>query len=88
MMRIRPDLVADGVLLLSSRIDDYSSYAVATGISMASPNVTGSLLLRQEHFADQHGAGDFMRGVTLKANTIHTADEAGRADGPGYKSGW
>ena len=86
--RIKPDLVANGVLLLSTWIDEYSPYAVASGTSMASPNVTGSLLLLQEHFADLHGAGNFMRGATLKAIAIQTADEAGRADGPDYEFGW
>jgi len=86
--RIKPDLVANGVLLLSTWIDEYSPYAVASGTSMASPNVAGSLLLLQEHFADLHGAGSFMRGATLKAIAIQTADEAGRADGPDYEFGW
>ncbi len=86
--RIKPDLVANGVLLLSTWIDEYSPYAVASGTSMASPNVTGSLLLLQEHHADLHGPGNFMRGATLKALAIHTADEAGNADGPDYEFGW
>ena len=86
--RIKPDLVANGVLLLSTWIDEYSPYAVASGTSMASPSVTGSLLLLQEHYADLHGTGNFMRGATLKAIAIQTADEAGSADGPDYEFGW
>ncbi len=35
-----------------------------------------------------HGAGNFMRSATLKALAIHTADEAGNADGPDYAFGW
>ena len=86
--RIKPDLVANGVLLLSTWIDEYSPYAVASGTSMASPSVTGSLLLLQEHYSDLHETGDFMRGATLKAIAVHAADEAGRADGPDYEYGW
>jgi len=86
--RIKPDLVANGVLLLSTWIDVFSPYAVASGTSMASPSVTGSLLLLQEHYSDLHGPGSFMRGATLKALAIHTADEAGSADGPDYEFGW
>mgnify|MGYP001814963875 CR=1 FL=1 len=86
--RIKPDLAANGVLLLSTWIDEHSPYAVASGTSMASPSVTGSLLLLQEHYADLHGTGNFMRSATLKALAIHTADEAGSADGPDYEYGW
>jgi hypothetical protein len=55
---------------------------------MSAPNVTGSLLLLQEHYQDIYGAGNFMRAATLKALAIHTADEAGDADGPDYAFGW
>ena len=86
--RIKPDLVANGVLLLSTWIDEFSPYAIASGTSMSAPNVTGSLLLLQEHHEDLHGAGDFLRAASLKAVAIHTADETGDDDGPDYRFGW
>jgi hypothetical protein len=61
-------------------------YAAAVGTSMAAPNVTGSLLLLQQHYQDTHAS--FMRAATLKALAIHTADESGAADGPDYQYGW
>ena len=84
--RIKPDVVGNGLLVLSAW-PDYQ-YAVASGTSMAAPNVTGSLLLLQEHYEDIHGTGNFMRSATVKALAIHTADEAGDADGPDYAFGW
>lgn len=84
--RIKPDVVGNGWLLLSTYPPN--TYAAAIGTSMAAPNVTGSLLLLQEHYEDIHGAGNFMRSATLKALAIHTADEAGDADGPDYAFGW
>ncbi len=45
--RIKPDLVGNGMFLLSAW-GDTPYYAVAAGTSMSAPNVTGSLLLLQE----------------------------------------
>jgi hypothetical protein len=85
--RIKPDLVGNGMFLMSTW-GDSPYYAAAAGTSMAAPNVTGSLILLQEHYQDLHGPGRFMRSATLKALAIHTADEAGDADGPDYAFGW
>jgi hypothetical protein len=85
--RIKPDVVGNGVFLISAWPDP-PHYAAAAGTSMAAPNVTGSLILLQEHFEDTHGPDNYMRSATLKALAIHTADEAGGADGPDYAFGW
>jgi len=85
--RIKPDLVGNGVLLFSTWPDN-PFYALAAGTSMSAPNVTGSLLLLQQHYENLHGPGNFMRGATLKALAIHTADETGDAPGPDYGFGW
>ncbi|RLQ22567.1 hypothetical protein DWB85_06155 [Seongchinamella sediminis] len=85
--RIKPDLVANGWLLLSTwGAPNY--FAVIAGTSMAAPSVSGSLLLLQEHWENLHGVNQFMRAATLKALAIHSADEAGAADGPDYEYGW
>ena len=85
--RIKPDVVSDGVGLTSSIATANNAYATYSGTSMATPNVTGSLLLLQEYYVQQH-PGIFMRAATLKGLTIHTADEAGPNLGPDYMFGW
>jgi len=85
--RIKPDVMGNGVFLISAWPTS-PFYAAAAGTSMAAPNVTGSLLLLQEHYEDLNGTGNFMRSATLKALAIHTADESGSADGPDYAFGW
>ncbi len=85
--RIKPDVMGNGGFLISAWPTS-PFYAAAAGTSMAAPNVTGSLLLLQEHYENIHGANNFMRSATLKALAIHTADETGGADGPDYAFGW
>jgi len=84
--RIKPDLVANGSFLYSAWYPE--PYAFATGTSQATPNVSGSLLLLQEHYENLRGDDNFMRAATLKALAIHAADEAGEAPGPDYAFGW
>ncbi|HEY4208307.1 MAG TPA: S8 family serine peptidase, partial [Puia sp.] len=85
--RIKPDVVADGVNVLSCIGTSNTAYDTYSGTSMATPATTGSLLLLQEYYAKLHG-GNFMRSATLKGIAIHTADEAGPADGPDFSFGW
>lgn len=85
--RIKPDICGNGIGLYSPFSDGNNSYGTYSGTSMASPNVTGSLLLLQQHYNVLH-PGNFMRASTLKALAIHTADEAGSEEGPDYKFGW
>lgn len=85
--RIKPDIVADGVDLLSSTGSSDNSYSIFSGTSMASPAAAGSLILLQEYYASLH-SGVYMHSATLKGLAIHTADEAGVAAGPDYKFGW
>ena len=85
--RIKPDIAAVGVSVLSSSTRNDSSYAALNGTSMSSPNITGSLLLLQELYS-QRNSGQFMRASTLKGLVIHTTNEAGNTPGPDYKFGW
>ncbi|OEJ98934.1 hypothetical protein A8C32_07025 [Flavivirga aquatica] len=91
-LRIKPDITGNGTSLYSTATLTNpitpltnSSYGNATGTSMASPNVTGTLLLLQEHF--KNTTGNFMRAATLKGLALHTADDTG-ATGPDAIFGW
>jgi PKD repeat protein len=84
--RIKPDVVAAGVNLFSTFPASDADYSTISGTSMATPSVTGSLLLVQQHYNNLKGK--YMRSASLKGLTIHTADEAGSAPGPDYKFGW
>ena len=83
--RIKPDVVAAGKSIYSTSNTSATSYATLDGTSMATPAVTGSLLLVQQHYNNKKGV--FMKSATLKGLAIHTADEAGNI-GPDYTYGW
>jgi chitodextrinase len=83
--RIKPDITGNGTSVYSTYESSDTAYASITGTSMASPNVTGSLLLLQQHHNNLNGS--FMRAATLKGVTLHTADDAG-SNGPDAIYGW
>lgn len=89
--RIKPDVVANGEVLISSSHSPSSctllGYNALTGTSMSCATVTGSSALLQEHYSSTH-AGSFMLASTLKALIIETADESGANNGPDYHHGW
>lgn len=85
--RIKPDITGIGVNVFSTVTSGDNAYETISGTSMASPNVTGSLALLQQHYGNLNN-NQFMLSTTLKALAIHTANEAGDADGPDYKHGW
>ncbi len=84
--RIKPDVVAPGQNIKSSTDGSDYAYESFQGTSMATPVVSGSLILLQEQYHDLHN--DFMLASALKGLTIHTTDEAGTAPGPDYQYGW
>jgi hypothetical protein len=85
--RIKPDLVADGVNVLSSISTADNAYDIFSGTSMATPAACGSAFLLQQYYSKLH-SGVFMRSATLRGLLIHTADEAGSYPGPDYVFGW
>jgi len=84
--RVKPDIAGMGLNVLSCGVIDPTSYLVLSGTSMSSPNVTGSLYLLQEYYAQKH-SNTFMLAATLKGLACATAFDAGNA-GPDYIYGW
>ncbi len=84
--RIKPDLLGLGTGVLSSVGTGNESYGTLTGTSMASANVSGSLLLLQE--LHQQRRGTFMLASTLKGLALHTANKPGGNIAPSYEYGW
>ena len=84
-LRIKPDIAGNGFEVNSTKGTGDTDYEVRTGTSMAAPNVTGSLLLLQQHYNEINNV--FMRSSTLKGLALHTADDAGMI-GPDANFGW
>ncbi|MCZ8216053.1 MAG: S8 family serine peptidase, partial [Cyclobacteriaceae bacterium] len=84
--RIKPDLVAAGVNLVSTIATETNGYGSLSGTSMATPSVTGGLALLQD--LHKQLTGNYMLSATLKALAIHTTKEAGPTPGPDYSFGW
>jgi len=84
--RVKPDIVGNGLNVLSTGSTSTTSYITLSGTSQATPNITGSLYLLQEYYA-QKNSGAFMKAATLKGLACHTAFDAGNV-GPDYIYGW
>ena len=83
--RIKPDIAGNGGSVLSTDSASNTSYNTSSGTSMATPGVTGSLLLLQQYNMELYGS--YMKAATLKGLALHTADDID-AQGPDYKMGW
>lgn len=84
--RVKPDISAKAVNVFSSTSESDIQYSTYSGTSMATPGITGTLTLLQQHYNELYGS--FMRSATLKGLALHTADEAGLNLGPDFAFGW
>jgi len=83
--RIKPDLAGYGGSILSTDSYSNTSYETSAGTSMATPGVTGALLLLQQYNEQLYGS--YLKAATLKGLALQTADDVNEK-GPDYKMGW
>lgn len=83
--RIKPDLASNGSDIYSTSYKDDKSYDTSSGTSMATPGVTGSLLLLQQYYERLYNT--YMKAATVKGLALHTADDVNEP-GPDYTMGW
>lgn len=84
--RIKPDISAKGVNVSSCSNVGTTQYNILDGTSMASPAITGMIVLLQKHYNNL--SSSYMRASTVKGLICHSAREAGNAPGPDYSFGW
>ena len=84
--RIKPDIASKGVSVSSCNISSNVTYSTLDGTSMASPGITGLILLLQKHYNNINGS--YMKASTVRGLICHSAREAGENNGPDYELGW
>jgi serine protease AprX len=84
--RIKPDIAAKGVAVSSCTGPANNSYSSYQGTSMATPAISGMILLLQQHYNNLYG--EFMKAATVRGLVCHSAKEAGLNPGPDYEYGW
>jgi hypothetical protein len=82
--RIKPEIVAGGVNITSTDVNNY--YITFSGTSMSCPTVTGILALITERYKQLH-AGDNPEGALLKALVTNSAVDLGNP-GPDFTYGF
>jgi outer membrane protein assembly factor BamB len=85
--RVKPEIVADGVNVLSAYSASTTAYGRLTGTSQATPGVTATLALLQDLYARNNGQ-IAMRAAELKALVIQTAVQPTGVLGPSYTTGF
>jgi len=84
--RIKPDISMKGVNVRSTLSTSNTATGLSSGTSMASPGITGVVLLLQQYYNQLYSS--YMKSATVKGLILHTADEAGNWPGPDYEYGW
>jgi len=84
--RIKPDISMKGVNVRSTLSTSDTAIGLMSGTSMASPGITGVVLLLQQYYNQLYSS--YMKAATVKGLILHTADEAGSYTGPDYEFGW
>lgn len=83
--RIKPDIAGGGNNIYAANSTSNTSYDTSSGTSLATPGITGAMLLLQQYYERLNAT--FMKAATLKGIVLHTADDVD-APGPDFKMGW
>jgi serine protease AprX len=83
-LRIKPDIAGDGQAVFSTFAD--GGYGTIGGTSMATPNVSGSLVLLQQYYEQLHGME--INSATLRGLICYTATHDTNRIGPDPRFGW
>jgi len=86
--RIKPDVVAAGVSIITCNYSNNASYGTFSGTSFSSPSAAGSVNLLAQYYQELHPYSYVPLSSTLKGLVIHTADRATTNAGPSYRFGW
>lgn len=86
--RIKPDVMANGLSVMTPIETGVADYDYDSGTSYAAPTICGSAGLLVSLQSNLHGTNAPFWASTIKGLIIHTADEAGVFDGPDYRYGW
>lgn len=89
--RIKPDVVAAGVGILTTAGVGDNYYYVPPGISgtsFSAPSVAGTINLLAQYYQQLHTNAAEPLASTLRGLAIHTADQCGGAPGPSYRFGY
>jgi hypothetical protein len=86
--RIKPDVVAAGVAIITTDSVNDFAYQAISGTSFAAPSVAGSANLLAQYYNQLHTNSADLLSSTLKGLIIHTADAATTGSGPSYRFGW
>ncbi len=85
--RVKPDIAANGVSVTSCNSVSNTAFVTLQGTSMASPAITGLILLLQKHYNNLN-ASAFMKSASVRGVLFHSTREAGQNVGPDYQFGW
>jgi hypothetical protein len=86
--RVKPDVVGDGINVITCNYSNDVSYGAFSGTSFSTPSVAGSVNLLAQYYKQAHPNAPDLLSSTLKTLVIHTADQATTNAGPSYRFGW
>jgi hypothetical protein len=86
--RIKPEVVGDGVAVVTCNYSNDFSYGSFNGTSFSAPSVAGSINLLSQYYRQLFPNAPDLLSSSLRALVIHAADQATTDPGPSYRFGY